>query len=217
MSISLLLSVSLPLTQTLESERVTSPCRKVSYIRCSHSTQDFTRQKIKMEEMGVTKIYSDHITGRSKFNDRTGLSQCLEEMKPGDVLYVDDLSRLGRNMVEMVTETANLLDRGCHLVTLDGRLNTLQYPEEIVKLIIAVLGYGAEMNLKDINRRCKEGAELYRAKGNHWGRKHSYTTDQAKHVMAMRSEGLGYGTIARSMGMTKSMVRRIIERFQDKQ
>ena len=128
-----------------------------------------------------------------------------------EVIYAEFIDHTVRD------ETANLLDRGCHLVTLDNRLNTLQYPEEIVKLIIAVLGYGAEMNLKDINRRCKEGAELYRAKGNHWGRKHSYTTDQAKHVMAMRSEGLGYGTIARSMGMTKSMVRRIIERFQDKQ
>ena len=217
MSISLLLSVSLPLTQTLESERVISPCRKVAYIRCSHTSMDLTRQRVKMESLGVSKIYEDLVTGRSSYKDRSGLSQCLNDMKPGMVLYVDELSRLGRNMVEMVSETANLLDRGCHIVTSDGRLNTLQYPEEIVKLIIAVLGYGAEMNLKDINRRCKEGAELYRAKGNHWGRKHSYTTDQAKHVMAMRSEGLGYGTIARSMGMTKSMVRRIIERFQEKQ
>ena len=31
--------------------------------------------------------------------------------------------------------------------------------------------------------------------------------------MTMRSEGQGYGTIARSMGMTVSMVRRIIKRF----
>ena len=69
------------------------------------------------------------------------------------------------------------------------------------------------MNLKDINRRCKEGAELYRLKGNHWGRKHGYTKDQADTVMTMRSEGQGYGTIARSMGMTTSMVRRIIKRF----
>ena len=202
------------LTQTLESESVISPCRKVAYIRCSHSSQDFTRQKIKMESLGVSKIYSDHITGRSSFKDRSGLSQCLSDMESGMVIYIDDLSRLGRNMVEMVSETAKLLDRGCHIVTLDGRLNTLQYPPEIVKLIIAVLGYGAEMNLKDINRRTKEGAELYRAKGNHWGRKHGYTKGQADTVMAMRSEGHGYGTIARSLGMSKSMVVRIVKRFE---
>ena len=116
-------------------------------------------------------------------------------------------------MCEMVVETTKLLENGCHIVTLDGRLNTTQFPPEIVKLIIAVLGYGAEMNLKDINRRCKEGAELYRLKGNHWGRKHGYSKDQADTVMTMRSEGQGYGTIARSMGMTTSMVRRIIKRF----
>ena len=166
-----------------------------------------------MESLGVSKIYEDLVTGRSSYKDRSGLSQCLSDMESGMVLYIDELSRLGRNMVEMVSETAKLLDRGCHIVTLDGRLNTLQYPPEIVKLIIAVLGYGAEMNLKDINRRCKEGAELYRLKGNHWGRKYGYTKDQADTVMTMRSEGNGYGTIARSMGMTTSMVRRIIKRF----
>ena len=106
-----------------------------------------------MESLGVSKIYSDHITGRSSYKEREGLSKCLEEIESGQILYVDDLSRLGRNMVEMVVETTNLLEKGCHIVTLDGRLNTTQFPPEIVKLIIAVLGYGAEMNLRDINRR----------------------------------------------------------------
>ena len=203
------------LTQILESESAVSTCRKVAYIRCSHTSMDLTRQRVKMESFGVSKIYEDLVTGRSSYKDRSGLSQCLSDMESGMVLYVDELSRLGRNMVEMVSETAKLLDRGCHLVTLDGRLNTLQYPPEIVKLIIAVLGYGAEMNLKDINRRTKEGAELYRAKGNHWGRKHGYTKDQADTVMTMRSEGHGYGTIARSLGMSKSMVVRIVKRFTE--
>ena len=203
------------LTQTLESESVVSTCRKVEYIRCSHTSMDLTRQRIKMESLGVSKIYEDLVTGRSSYKDRSGLSQCLSDMESGMVLYIDELSRLGRNMVEMVSETAKLLDRGCHIVTLDGRLNTLQYPPEIVKLIIAVLGYGAEMNLKDINRRTKEGAEIYRAKGNHWGRKHGYTKDQADTVMTMRSDGQGYGTIARSLGMSKSMVVRIVKRFTE--
>ena len=203
------------LTQTLESESVVSTCRKIAYIRCSHTSMDLTRQRIKMESLGVSKIYEDLVTGRSSYKDRSGLSQCLSDMESGMVLYIDELSRLGRNMVEMVSETAKLLDRGCHIVTLDGRLNTLQYPPEIVKLIIAVLGYGAEMNLKDINRRTKEGAEIYRAKGNHWGRKHGYTKDQADTVMTMRSDGQGYGTIARSLGMSKSMVVRIVKRFTE--
>ncbi len=207
--------MTLSLPPTLDFDSAESTCRsvKIAYLRCSHSSQDFTRQKIKMESMGITKFYTDHVTGRSSYKDRTGLSKCLEEIESGQILYLDDLSRLGRNMCEMVVETTKLLEKGCHIVTLDGRLNTTQFPPEIVKLIIAVLGYGAEMNLKDINRRCKEGAELYRLKGNHWGRKHGYTKDQADTVMTMRSEGQGYGTIARSMGMTTSMVRRIIKRF----
>ena len=49
------------------------------------------------------------------------------------------------------------------------------------------------------------------ARGVKFGRKRSYTPQQAAAVMEMRRRGDGYGTIASAMGMTDSMVRRIIQ------
>jgi DNA invertase Pin-like site-specific DNA recombinase len=66
-------------------------------------------------------------------------------------------------------------------------------------------GYWNEMR-----RLQKEGFRKAKERGVKLGRKRSYTPQQADTVMEMRTTGDGYGTIASAMGMTKSMVRRII-------
>ena len=48
-------------------------------------------------------------------------------------------------------------------------------------------------------------------RGVKFGRKRNYTPQQAAAVMEMRQRGDGYGTISSAMGMTASMVRRIIQ------
>ena len=55
--------------QTLAFQSAETPCRntKVAYLQCSTITQEFTRQKIKIESLGVFKIYSNHITGNSSY------------------------------------------------------------------------------------------------------------------------------------------------------
>ena len=69
----------------------------------------------------------------------------------------------------------------------------------------------AEMELKGIKKRTAEGREVAKNRGVKFGRKRSYTPQQAAAVMEMRQRGDGYGTIASAMGMTASMVRRILQ------
>ena len=45
----------------------------------------------------------------------------------------------------MVNEISKLLERGVEIKTLDKRLDTTSMPEEIVRLIVGVMGYAAEM------------------------------------------------------------------------
>ena len=65
-----------------------------------------------------SKFYSVHITGRSSYKDKEELSKCLEEIQSGQIIYLDDLSRLGRNMVKIVVEITKLLEQGWHIVVL---------------------------------------------------------------------------------------------------
>ena len=56
-------------------------------------------------------------------------------------------------MVEMLVQVNGLIERGVAIKTLDGRLDTASMPEELVKLVVGVMGYAAEMELKSIKKR----------------------------------------------------------------
>ena len=55
-------------------------------------------------------------------------------------MVMDELSRLGRSMVEMLVEVNALLERDIAIKTLDGRLDTTSMPQELVKLIVELWG-----------------------------------------------------------------------------
>jgi DNA invertase Pin-like site-specific DNA recombinase len=103
------------------------------------------------------------------------------------------------------------MERGVHLVTLDGKLNTETTDPSIVKLIVGILGYAAEMERAAITKRTAEGRALAQRAGTKFGRKRTWDQGLANTVQAMRAEGKGYGAIASALGITTSKVRRILE------
>ena len=181
------------------------------YWRCSTDQQDQERQVLALEKANCEVIYGDKITGTSNYGDRQELSKCLEELQEGDLLILEDLTRLGRTMVTMLVEVNKLIERGIFIKTLDGRLDTSLMNEEIVRLIVGVMGYSAECELRNIRHRTSEGRAVARSRGVKFGRKRQYNPAQAATVLEMRQKGDGYGTIASSMGMSIGMVRRIIQ------
>lgn len=204
-----------PLTQTLESPSNKIPLQNVLIGYCRTSTshsQDLERQIRQLKEVGCTQIFTDQISSLTDYKDREGLSKCLEELEEGNVLVISELSRLGRSLVEMIVQVNNLLERNIGVKTLDGRLDTTSMPPEIVKLVVAVIGYAAEIELQTLKSRCESGRAVARSRGVKFGRKRSYTPQQAATILEMRKQGHGYGTIGKSLGMNATKVRNIILR-----
>ena len=181
------------------------------YWRCSTDLQDQERQVRALDEAGCEIIKGDKITGTSEYGDREALSQLLDELQEGDLLVLEDLTRLGRTMVTMLVEVNKLIERGIFIKTLDGRLNTSLMNDEIVRLIVGVMGYASECELRNIKHRTSEGRAVAKSRGVKFGRKRQYKPAQAATVLEMRQKGDGYGTIASAMGMSIGMVRRIIQ------
>ena len=84
--------------------------------------------------------------------------------------------------------------------------------EEIVRLIVGVMGYAAECELRNIKHRTAEGRAVAKTRGVKFGRKRTYDKYQIEEILSKRKEGQGYGTIARSMGMHRGTVQKIINR-----
>ena len=172
--------------------------------------QDQTRQILALKKAGATVIRGDKITGKSDFSQRTELSKTLKEMKSGDTLILSELSRLHRSFIGMVNEVSNLLERGIHIKTLDGRLDTTAMPKEITMLLVSILGYAASQEHQQILSRCAEGRAVAKSRGVKFGAKRKYTREQAALVCEMREEGRSWQTIAKSMNFTIGKCRRIV-------
>ena len=184
------------------------------YYRCSTEGQDETRQVEAALKAGVEQgnIFGDKITGVSNYGERPEYSKMVAMLQPDDLVITEDLTRYGRSMILMLVEINKLLEKGIQIKTLDGRLDTTTMPEEIVRLLVGVMGYAAEMDLKNLKRRTAEGRAVAISRGVKMGRKQSYSHHQMEEIKNMRAGGRGYGAIAKSLGMSKTTVHRFCKK-----
>ena len=182
------------------------------YFRCSTTDQHEERQIRALKDANCQVIRGDKITGTSDFNSRPELTALLNEMESGSTLVLSELSRLSRSFSGMVNEVSKLLERGMHIKTLDGRLDTTAMPKEITMLIVSILGYAASQELEQIKTRTAEGRSVALSKGVKFGAKRKYDKYQIQEIMHKRDLGQGYGQIAKAMGMSRSTVSTIVKR-----
>ena len=182
------------------------------YWRCSTTHQDGERQILALKAAGATVIFGDNITGVSTFGERPELSKCLEQLKSGDTLLIQELSRLHRSFLGMVNELSNLLERNIAVKTLDRRLDTTSLPKEMTMLIVSILGYSASQELEQIKSRTAEGRAVAKSRGVKFGMKRKYNPHQIAEIMKKRAAGEGYGTIGRSLGISRATIASIVKR-----
>lgn len=100
-------------------------------------------------------------------------------LRNGDVLYIQSLDRLGRNKQMILDEWQELIkEKKIDIVVLDmPLLNTMKYRDLngietlISDLILQLLSYMAEDEIRKIRERQKEGITIALQKGVKFGRK----------------------------------------------
>ena len=91
------------------------------YIRVSTREQNEDRQRIALEEFGISKrqIFVEKQSGKD-FN-RPVYQRLLKKLKPEDVLVVKSIDRLGRNYKEILEQWRIITkERGANIVILDA-------------------------------------------------------------------------------------------------
>ncbi len=71
------------------------------YIRVSSTDQNEQRQRIALRERGVAekRLFIDKQSGKDF--ERPSYKQMVKQFKPGDLLYILSIDRLGRNYKEI--------------------------------------------------------------------------------------------------------------------
>lgn len=156
----------------------------VKYLRVSTLNQEQTRQDHQLEKLGIKfdKSYEDKITGKTK--ERPQLNKMLEEVQKGDIVYCESISRLGRNLKDLIEIIDYLVNKGVRVVIVKEGIDT---NSSTYKLLLAVFGGVAEMERETIQERtlqsiealkeAKEQGEIKTRSGKWFGREEK-TVDQ---------------------------------------
>ena len=159
--------------------------KAVIYARVSSTgdRQDTSRQVADLTRyaaaagLDVVAVYEEKVSGTKV--DRPVLQECMEFLKGGGAqqLLVSELSRLGRNLRQVLEVVEDLTDRGVNIYFQDHRMNTLKEdgtPDPITKMLISMLGSFAEMEREQIAYRLNSGRQRAIERGVKMGRKEGY-------------------------------------------
>ncbi|MGL5330171.1 MAG: recombinase family protein [Peptostreptococcaceae bacterium] len=148
---------------------------KRSYLRCSTEKQNEIRQlKKAMEELGIDKeyIYLDKVSGKSR-NNRIELQRLLDDTVSGDEIYVHEISRLARSIVDLKSLVDEIIDKGAsiHFIKENMSFSPNDEHNPVKDLMFNMLGAFAEFERAIIVSRVREGVAIAKAQGKYKGRK----------------------------------------------
>ena len=146
------------------------------YVRVSTKEQNEDRQLIALQEFPVPEknVYMDKLSGKD-FN-RPQYRKLLKKLRPGDLLVVKSIDRLGRNYEEIIEQWRHITKviradiRVLDMPLLDTTLSKDLLGTFIADLVLQVLSFAAENERKNIRQRQREGIDAALARGVRFGR-----------------------------------------------
>lgn len=151
---------------------------KIGYVRVSTKDQNLARQIELMLKNGVEErfIFTDKATG-SNF-DRDGYKAMKRVLREGDVLFIENLDRLGRDYNGILQEWREIRAMGVHIVALDNKelfdSRKFEAMGDVGKLLenqmLSIFAYVSEQERTKMLRRQKEGIETAKKAGVKFGR-----------------------------------------------
>ena len=145
------------------------------YVRVSTKTQKEDRQLSAMQAFGIPTEYILIEKQSGKDFDRPIYLQLLGQLRPGDVLVVKSIDRLGRNYDEILEQWASLTkEKRVAIVVLDMPLLDTREDRDLTGTLIAdivlqLLSYVAQTERDFLRQRQAEGIAAAKAKGVRFG------------------------------------------------
>jgi DNA invertase Pin-like site-specific DNA recombinase len=173
----------------------------IGYYRFSTNDQKSDLQIDALEKAGCEKIYGDRGVSGSK-TDRPELNKALADLRPGDVLVVWKLDRLGRSLQHLLEVVNDLNSRGVEFKSLTETIDT-STPGG--KLIFHVFCSIAEFERDLIKERTNAGLAAARARGRNGGRPKALTPEKVKIAKTLyEAKDMSVAAICEQVGCSRA-------------
>lgn len=147
------------------------------YVRVSSQDQNEARQYLELIEFGIEEkyIYMDKLSGKD-FNRPSYHQLVYKKIKPGDLLVIKSIDRLGRNYNEILNEWKYITkEKNVDIKILDMPLLDTDQSKDLIgtligDIVLQLLSFVAENERINIRQRQAEGIRAAKIRGVHFGR-----------------------------------------------
>ncbi|MGW2010823.1 recombinase family protein [Streptomyces nigrescens] len=157
----------------------------VGLVRVSTDKQNVERQHDALDPICI-KVFEEKISGKLATEERPALTAAIEYLREADMLCVQEVDRLGRNLLEGLLVLNDLFERGIAVKVLEG-IGAGEHTERSLILDLALAL--AEDRRRDIVKKTKNGLEAARKRGRIGGRKPVMTDVLVAQAAALRDKG----------------------------
>lgn len=190
------------------------------YIRVSSDKQTTENQHFeitnysKAKKLLIDEWIEETISATKKLSDRK-LGKLLEKMQKGDILIVTELSRLGRNLMQIMSILHTCMEKDIRVFTikenyeLGNNINS--------KVLAFAFGLSAEIERNLISQRTKEALARKRAEGVILGRpkgsksKVKKLTGKETEIKNLLDKKISKSAIARILGVHRLTVAEFVK------
>ena len=180
------------------------------YVRVSTKDQSYDYQKNQIlqysnnNKLGNVTFIEDVVSGAKDWKKRAIGDLALNTMQKGDILLVNEFSRLGRSLLDVLEILKTLKEKDCpvHIV----REKMVIGDDISSKLMVFMFSLVSEIERDLIKSRVKEG--IQNARKNHpdksWGRPKgsqykSKLDDKRDYIVELLSKGISKASIAKML------------------
>jgi DNA invertase Pin-like site-specific DNA recombinase len=193
---------------------------KIGYARVSAADQNPQLQIDALLRAGVDPldIFEEKVSGTAR--NRPVLDAMMKDIRPGDVIIVWRLDRLGRNAMHLHQIAMEIQAKGAHLRLLDN--SGLDTTTAAGRMMFAMLAAMAQFERDLTYERTMAGLASARANGRAGGRKARFTDEQVLeahrlHGVAGGARSLVYTEGKKIKHMSKTGFLKALERAQQKE
>ena len=180
-------------------------------------------------DLNIQQVYEEHISGAKRNAERPILTECLDFCKDNgtDILLVSELSRLGRNVDEVLSSIRWAKENHLNIYLQKESLQIYDKDgneSPFLTIMIVVLATAASLERENIAYRLQSGRRRYIEKnlsltgktglGREGYRKpKEQKAEEYREVLKLLRKGYPYRKVAKLCGVSESTVKRLKKEF----
>lgn len=173
----------------------------------------------------VVRTFEEHISGAKRNEERPVLCECLDYCTNEhiDCLLISELSRLGRNVDEVLANVKRCKDAHLNIYFQKENLSIFQSDgskNPFLNIFISVLGTCAELERENIQYRLNSGRRLFIENGGQLGRRpgsvktREKKETEYKDVLKYLRQGYSVRITSKLTNVSESTVQRLKREFE---